>query len=161
MAIRVYTADAYDAAVGVRSRDEIRAARGEIVDRLDRALADLGNWNDIAVGDRAAARAVSFFAGEWLARHAGEPALIDYFRRLSISRAWREAFAAAFGITVDGFYDAFEAYRAAIAATFSPRQVRGWLRDGDGNPAPGAHVIAAPNERRWEDAARTGNDGSF
>ncbi len=161
VAISIYTADAYAAAVGLRSWDEIRAARGEIAHRLDRPLADLGDWGAIAVGDRAAARAVSFFAGEWLARHAGEPALIDYFRHLSISRAWREAFAAAFGITLDGFYDAFEAYRTTIAETFSPRQVRGWLRDGDGNPAPGAYVIAAQDERRWEDAARTGDDGSF
>ncbi len=37
--------------------------------------------------------------------------------------------------------------------------MRGWLRDG--NPAPGAYVIAAANERRWEDVARTGDDGSF
>ena len=160
-AIRSYAGDAYNVTSGLGTWDEIRARQGRVVHRLDRSLASLGSWRELTSAEHEGARALVLFAGEWLVTRAGEPALVDYYRQLPATANWREAFETAFGITADGFYREFEAYRATIASVFSPRQVRGWLRDGDGNPAPGAHVIAAPNERRWEDATRTADDGSF
>ena len=59
-----------------------------------------------------AADALSFLAGEWLAQRAGELALFEYYRLLPSSDSWEEAFEGAFGITIDDFYAAFEAYRA-------------------------------------------------
>ena len=58
-------------------------------------------------------RALSFLAGEWLAERAGEPALFEYYRLLPTSDSWEAAFEGAFGITIDDFYEKFEAYRAA------------------------------------------------
>ncbi len=56
---------------------------------------------------------LSFLAAEWLAEHAGEPALFEYYRLLPSSDSWEAAFEGAFGITIDDFYAAFAAYRAA------------------------------------------------
>ena len=61
------------------------------------------------------ARALSSLAGEWLAERAGEPALFEYYRLLPTSGSWEEAFEFAFGITVNAFYEAFEASRATVA----------------------------------------------
>ena len=58
---------------------------------------------------------VSFLAVEWLAARAGDPAIFDYYRLLRSADTWEEAFAAAFGITVEDFYAEFEAYRAEVA----------------------------------------------
>ena len=49
-----------------------------------------------------------------MTQRAGETAIFEYFRSLSNSRSWREAFEGAFGVTVDGFYEAFEEHRSAI-----------------------------------------------
>ena len=67
-----------------------------------------------AVG-RPIASALSFLAGEWLAELVGEPVLFDYYRLLPISDSWQEAFEGAFGIAVEEFYHAFEAYRSEVA----------------------------------------------
>ena len=57
-------------------------------------------------------RALGFFAVEWLAERAGDPAVFDYLGLMRASGDWRAAFASAFGIGVDDFYEEFEAYRA-------------------------------------------------
>ena len=58
---------------------------------------------------------LGFLATEWLVDYAGVEALVDYYRRLPSSNGWESAFAAAFGISVEDFYTAFAAYRAAVA----------------------------------------------
>ena len=58
-------------------------------------------------------RALRFLAADWLTQRAGEPALFEYYRLLPSSDTWQEAFQGAFGITIDDFYAAFAAYRAA------------------------------------------------
>ena len=63
------------------------------------------NFSEVALG---------FFAVEWLAERAGNPAVFDYFRLVRTSRDWREAFGIAFGISVDEFYPAFAAVRAEV-----------------------------------------------
>ncbi len=59
--------------------------------------------------------AVGFLAAEWLLERVGDTALFEYYRLLDGSETWEEAFEAAFGIAVDDFYEAFEAYRARVA----------------------------------------------
>ena len=59
--------------------------------------------------------ALAFLAVEWLADRAGDAAIFDYYRLLPDSETWEEAFDAAFGIAIDDFYEAFEAYRARVA----------------------------------------------
>lgn len=44
-------------------------------------------------------------------------AYIEYYRLLPSAEEWEDAFAEAFGITVDDFYEAFEGYREALYAT--------------------------------------------
>ena len=60
---------------------------------------------------------VGFLAVERLAARAGDPAIFEYYRLLPSSETWQEAFASAFGITVENFYSEFEAYRAEVAPT--------------------------------------------
>ena len=52
-------------------------------------------------------------AAELLASYAGESALIEYFALLQPGTTWQEAFEAAFGVTVEEFYELFEEHRAA------------------------------------------------
>ena len=58
---------------------------------------------------------LGFLAMERLAARAGDPAIFEYFRLLQSSETWEQAFAAAFGITVEDFYTEFEEYRAEVA----------------------------------------------
>ena len=51
-------------------------------------------------------------ASELLAAKAGEEALISFWTLLGPDTPWREAFEAAFGITVEEFYPLFEEHRA-------------------------------------------------
>ena len=59
-------------------------------------------------------RALGFLAVEWLASHAGDPAIFDYYRRLPEAASRGEAFEGAFGLTFEEFYEQFEAYRATL-----------------------------------------------
>ena len=71
-------------------------------------------WRDEAyIDDRY--DALAFFAADRLVQRAGEPAIFEYFRSLAHSESWREAFEGAFGVIVDGFYEAFEEHRGAFA----------------------------------------------
>ncbi len=60
--------------------------------------------------------ALGFLAVEWLANHAGDPAIFDYYRRLPEATSRDEAFEGAFGLTLEKFYEQFEAYRATLGA---------------------------------------------
>ena len=61
---------------------------------------------------------VGFLAVEWLASRAGDPAIFEYHRLRESSETWEEAFATAFGITVEDFYAEFEVYRKEVAPPF-------------------------------------------
>ena len=68
-----------------------------------------------AVGTRET-QALGFLAVEWLADHAGDLAVFDYYRRLPEATSRDEAFEGAFGLTFEEFYEQFEAYREALEA---------------------------------------------
>ena len=55
----------------------------------------------------------SLMAAELLAAHAGQRALLEVYGWLRPGSTWEEAFLKAFGVTVDQFYQMFEAHRAA------------------------------------------------
>ena len=55
--------------------------------------------------------ALGFLAVEWLAERAGNSSVFDYFKLMRTSEDWRAAFATAFRIDVDDFYEQFEASR--------------------------------------------------
>ena len=52
-------------------------------------------------------------AAELLASRAGEGAILRYYALLTRETNWRDAFESAFELTVDDFYNLFEAHRAA------------------------------------------------
>jgi hypothetical protein len=58
---------------------------------------------------------LGFLATEWLVDRFGPEAFMDYYRRLPSSPDWEGAFEAAFGVSIDDFYTAFEAHRAEVA----------------------------------------------
>lgn len=68
---------------------------------------------------------IATMAVDWLAKRAGEPALLEYYRLLPRGSpgypnydpragSQQAAFQQAFGLTVDEFYEAFETYRATL-----------------------------------------------
>ena len=61
-------------------------------------------------------RALGYLAVVWLADHAGDPAIFDYYRRLPDAGSHDEAFEGAFGLTFAEFYEEFEAFRATLRA---------------------------------------------
>ena len=110
-----------------------------------------------------AARALGFLAVDWLTERAGEPAILEYYRLLPSSGSWEEAFEGAFGIGVDDFYAAFDAYRSEAAsppaaAPVATRLHPGWNLNGWMGPdttagdlfdaVPALQVVAA-----WDDDA--------
>ena len=60
---------------------------------------------------------------------AGEDALFEYYRVLPSAASWRDAFRAAFGMSADDFYRAFERYRRETAPPWPH------LTDGRSGPA--------------------------
>ena len=52
-------------------------------------------------------------AAEPLAAHAGQSAMLDFYSLLQPGTTWQQAFQTAFGMTVNEFYQLFEAHRAA------------------------------------------------
>ena len=68
---------------------------------------EAGTWRTKALG---------FLAVEWLAEYAGDPAVFEYYRVLPSSPSREAAFEHAFGLTLEDFYERFEAYRAELAA---------------------------------------------
>ena len=55
----------------------------------------------------------ALLAAELLASYAGEDAVLRFYMLEQPGITWQEAFQVAFGMTLDGFYELFEAHRAA------------------------------------------------
>ncbi len=110
-----YIAEAYRVARDSGELDGARIARARHAAQTRLPLSSLATADAFRSETRAVGRALGFLAVDWLVERAGERALFDYYRRLAESASWEEAFEAAFGIAVDDFYEAFEAYRAEVA----------------------------------------------
>ena len=96
------------------SEDALRYRDGQVVGAAETAvpLRELERGANPSEVTSRAVRGLSFLAVEWLAEHAGEPAIFEFFRRLPSSADWESAFERAFAISVEDFVGAFEEYRA-------------------------------------------------
>ena len=101
----------------------------------------------------------SILATEWLAVRAGDSSYVDYWRELADSATWQEAFAAAFGISIEDFYEAFEEHRRELFADL--RQIRGVVLGADGETLEGVGLLAWQGLGVGSGVVGTGPDGSF
>ena len=108
-----------------------------------------------------AAYAVGFLAAEWLAAQAGDDALFLYMRRLQrgVSR-WHEAFDVAFGLSLDEFYEAFDAH-ALLFNRPRPHRLSGVLLEPNGAPVAGMRVYAYPEHGGWGEYNLSDSRGRF
>ena len=118
--MRGYATHAYREALGLEPLDEARRTQAQIAARAAEPLRSYSAYRSAGALRDEVAEALGFLAGDWLVARAGEPAIFDYYRLLASTDSWQEAFEAAFGITIDEFYEAFAEYRAAIGAVASP-----------------------------------------
>ena len=158
-AIDAYVDDAYGEASGREALDELRSERRRLARGVEEPLSALATGEHANEAGYWSARALSFVAGEWLASHAGEPALLDYYRQLPSAAGWEEAFEAAFGLAVGEFHSSFEEHRAGAVPAL-PR-LRGRVLGPDGEPAVGVEVRAIPRDGQPRRSAETSADGTF
>ena len=103
---------------------------------------------------------IAAFAIDWLVNHSGErDSHIEYWRSLASGSEWQDAFADAFGITVEDFFTEFEEYRSELAS--AAHYVRGVVVDPGGRPLAGVRVRARSRETRERASGRTSVDGTF
>ena len=125
LGVQEYALVAYQAAVGGAPFDDLRAAQAS---RARQTAAALGDMETDAGRDEAGwleTAALGFLAADSLVELAGDRAIFEYFRLLSSSASWQDAFEAAFGLTVDDFYTAFAAHRADVAPPLPHLAVEG------------------------------------
>ena len=115
--------------------------RDSETNRTDRLipLRNAGPFRDIADNFGIGWYGIAGLAIDWLVTHSGNPdASVGYWRSLSEDPDWSKAFESAFGIAPEGFFEAFEEHRIAIAAD-APR-ISGVVLDPDGkHPRGGEH----------------------
>ena len=105
----------YVDAAGHRPYEAFRSTEVQRAKRTSRPLSSMATRDGFSGDDYWDARGVAILAIEWLTDRVGDPAIFDYYRLLPDSETWEEVFEATFGIAVDDFYEAFEAYRARVA----------------------------------------------
>ena len=125
-------------------------------------LRDAGAFQDIADNFGIAAYGIAGLAIDWLVTHSGSPdASVGYWRSLARDPDWSKAFESAFGITPEGFFEAFEEHRTAIAA--DAPHISGVVLDPDGNTLDGVNINASAFARNDGPSSTdtTAADGSF
>ncbi len=120
---------AYRAVVGSETLDATRSGEIALARHAGQPL-ESAEIETRAREDNDAARALGFLAVDWLTERAGEPAILEYYRLLPSSDSWEEAFEGAFGIGVEEFYSAFEAYRSETLDPPAAAPVATWLQPG-------------------------------
>ena len=123
----------------------LHRARSNTKARLSWALASLNepaSFRDVAESFGIQHYEVAASAIDWLVEASGNPrSHLQYWRALTGEKDWRSAFTAAFGITADEFFDAFEEYRMELVRSLP--SIRGMVVDLDGTPLAGVHVTAS------------------
>jgi len=122
---------------------------------FDGRLRDLDRYNPL-VGYGPGAIAV-----EWLAQLAGERSQVDYWRLLATSTTWQDAFASAFGMTVDEFHEAFEEHRWTLLAELAAGRVRGTVLGPDGLALEGTGLSIGREGALDGSRGETDRDGAF
>ena len=121
-------------------------------------------------------------AADLLVERVGEDGVLDFYRALAPGRAgpdgrWetqptvRSAFQAAFGLTLDQFYEEFEALMAKRRGSARRRPasnevaLKGTIVNSDGVPRVGATLMARAYKggqpTGWDRRAKSGGDGAF
>ena len=126
---------------------------------FDGRLRDLDRYNAL-VGYSPGA-----IASELLTQLAGESSQVDFWRLLETSATWQDAFASAFGVSVDDFHEDFEEHRWNLLAQLPAGQVQGTVLGPDGASLQGIGVLVGREVGREgaPDASfgRTDPDGAF
>ena len=122
---------------------------------------------------------LGFFASDLLAKRAGDASVVEFWRRFASTPigphllwdskpSWQEAFQAAFGISVDAFYDEFNEWRGERASEdygaesqpdASGPVIKGIVVGPDGVGLPGIRVSTFVSDRQHE--TRSAQDGRF
>ena len=116
MGAELYSLAAYEESRGRRSYITYRNSVAATVVGNPYPLERIQTTADVDEVGANAAWSLGFLAVEWLANHAGDPAVFDYYRRLPEAESFAKAFEGAFGLTFEEFYEQFEAYRATLTA---------------------------------------------
>ena len=116
--VREYATYAYEVAAGRAASDDVRATRLRLAEGTTLPLSSFEDRYTVNEKNNtinsASEDALFSLAAEWLAAHAGDRALLEYFRLLPPLDTWQAAFESAFGLTIEDFYEQFEAYRATL-----------------------------------------------
>ncbi len=92
---------------------------------------------------------VSALGVEYLASKAEESAFLEYYRGIGRGLRWRDSFKAAFGMTVQQFYDEFRAYRLKNYPVFY-NNVGGRLVNARGEMVTDIWVWACPEAPTYD-----------
>lgn len=114
-----YAAARYDAHIGAADLEDILLRQIRLALNTPKPLSSFENRfspRDDPLRNNVAEAALFSLAAHWLAEHAGDTALLEYFRLLPTAQTVEEAFEQAFGLTFEEFYEQFEAYRATLTA---------------------------------------------
>ena len=111
-------------------------------------------------GDPTANYSLGTLSIDWLISREGEASITNFYRQRRSHPDWQSTFLTVFGMMIDDFYDAFEAYRAEIAPPLSAR-LWGTAVDVDGKPVNRLWVAALRHsgDTRNYPAASTNADG--
>ena len=116
--VPAYLAAIYEVHAGTAELDDVLHSRALLAGGVTKPLNGFEGGLTARDGwatDATAESALLFLAAHQLASHAGDRALLEYFRVLPTAETIYEAFEHAFGMTLEEFYEQFEAYRAALA----------------------------------------------
>ena len=102
-----YAAAAYRAAAGRLDIAEYRGREVNVARVTRESLRDQASYSGPPPS-------LSYLAVDWLVERAGEPAVFEYYRVLPSATSAAAAFESAFGLTIEEFYEQFEAYRETL-----------------------------------------------
>ena len=121
------------------------------------------NWQGL---DWQVTESLSSLGVEWLAGHAGDDSLIEFWRQLRQHDRWEDAFRDAFGLTTTDFYRRFESWRAdgfPVQPGGATHTISGRVQGPDGAPVDDFTLHACPEDARSGDCvdAETDEDGRY
>ena len=140
---------------GYRDRSIVRFAD------YDGRLRDLEDYDEWQEAQSRFGYGLGAIASEWLAQQAGASSQVDYWRLLATSATWQDAFASAFGMTVDDFHEAFEEHRGKLLAQVPAGRVQGSVLGPDGVPLQGIGVLVGREGTLDTWFSETDPDGAF
>lgn len=126
----------------------------------DGKLRDLDD-NDEFQAHKGPGYSLGSLATKWLIDQAGTSAQADYWQLLDEHATWQDAFASAFGMTVDHFHDAFEEYRGALLSELPVGRVAGTVVGPESEAVQGIGVWVGSEGTYHSWFAETPPDGTF